>query len=467
MAINERITFGGRRHPRNHKNIKFTDEDIQLGRKYLKNPTNAGLWMFEGRWLFDSEIVKDIKETIEQNAPNLEINQRKISVTNHDVESLMERSESISFYLTLFGHLVRRTKEPETLEEYMDGSRDSVIINLLDLDTLTAKYKKALDHFTKRIYSPASPLQVGPQYMTKIESGSLMCPTGPMDLNGSIIYKKHADNGYERGTGIVKTRIKLISLSHQPLNDMAIFLKKLEIVDEPEIYAIFSPEEEILNPYVNILTAMMPHVASRESDGQFFKKMMSDYEDKNYTGCISTAGLVVEDCLTQIYETIYRVPVPRKMMLGSLKQKIGDAAKSRDSKSLSHEDVSRQLMDYKTRNKTDPVRLADIDSKLLLRYIDDKYKKLELRLDSVEGESKNNDFFPTIISMNLEDIIRFRNAVSHKSLDPIGSNEALKSIYCSFSLVAWWDEERRKIDWTRSQEEIIKDFVLAAKNYRG
>lgn len=120
------------------------------------------------------------------------------------------------------------------------------------------------------------------------------------------------------------------------------------------------------------------------------------------------------------------------------------------------------LLEYRNKYSNDPVRFADQSGKLILRYIDDRYKKLDNKVKVIEGLPQANSLFPSLIKANLEDIIRFRNAVSHRSLDPIGSFEALKSIYCCFSLTMWWDEARKAINWEDTPEGIIKQFVASA-----
>lgn len=465
MVAGERLTFEDYKRRKSLGNDKFSDEEIRIAKKYLKNPTNAGIWLLEAQWLFDSSISNEIKAAITKSAPNLKVNRRRISVSENDISSLLDRTETISFYLRLFTRLVCLKDETETLTEYIEeNEEDHIIISLLDLDEFAIRYKNALSHFTKCVYKSDTTFKVGKSHMTRINGGTFTCNVGPNSLMDSQIYKKSHEFRYRPRYG-VKTKIELISLSYDPLKNIAIFFDKLKLINKPVQYAVFSPEEHVLSPYVDILSKTISYLSPRDSDIQFFVKMISDYQDRNYTGCISTAGLIAEDCLTQIYETIYRSPVPRKMMLGPLRQKISEAARNRDIKEIDHQGVVRLLDEYKTNNKTDPIRLADINSKLLLRYIDEKYKKIDTRVDNIEGEMKNDEFFPSIVKMNLEDIIRFRNAVSHKSLDPVGSFEALKSIYCSFSLVVWWDEEKKKIDWNQNQKDIVKQFVALAKDY--
>lgn len=470
MENGKRLIYDEYYRMKSVNNLRLSSEEISISKRYLKNPTNAGLWRVDAQWIFDSKITNEIKEIVKNNASKLKNNQRRIDINNKDVNVFLSRTESISFYLKLFDRLVRIRDDSETLENNNHNDYDDLdknIIDLLDLESMVVEYEDVLRYFEQNIYVPNANILVGKPFLTRVKGGSYICVVGPRDLVGSIYYRQQANSArFEHSTEYRKNdnKIELISLSYLSLKNVLSFFEMLKLVDSTQLYAVFSPDEEVLSPYVDILKEMMPYLALRESDNHFFSKMISDYKNDNYTGCISTAGLIAEDCLTQIYETIYRVPA-RKMMLGPLKQKISEAVKNRDIKELNHNDVIKLITEYKTLNKTDPVRVADLDSKILLKYIDEKYKKLDLRLDSIEGDIKDNEFFPLIIKINLEDLIRYRNAISHRSLDPIGSFEALKSIYCSFSIVLWWDEEKKKIDWTKDQKDIIKQFVQAAKSY--
>lgn len=460
MSITRRRSYEEFMRNKARKSLKFSDSEVILAKKYLKNPTNAGLWRLEARWSFDSPIAKEINDIITEEVPKLKVNNRRISVDENEMDSLLTRTESISFYLRLFARLVRLKDDPETLSDYIDqDDEDGIIMSLLDLKKISTTYAAALVHFEKKLYTPNHDLRVGKVWLTRLKDGSFICVTSPKDLEDSYSKRGDGPRYLEDETVRGKKKIELISLTSETLKNISIFFQKLELITEIDQYAFFSPEEEILSPYVDILQKMLSDIFPRKSDSQFFHKMIGDYQDGNHTGCIGTAGIIVEGCLTQIYETIYRTPVPRKMTLGSLQQKIAEVAKSKNTKELDRQTVVQLMQQYKEDNKTDAVKLTDLDSKLLLKYFEERFKKLEVKIES-------DDFFPAIIKMNLEDVIRFRNATSHKSLDPVGSFEALKSIYCSFSIVTWWDEGKRKIDWNQGQEGVIKQFVAAAKNYK-
>jgi hypothetical protein len=76
----------------------------------------------------------------------------------------------------------------------------------------------------------------------------------------------------------------------------------------------------------------------------------------------------------------------------------------------------------------------------------------------------NLSVFPTKIQSNFNELLRYRNATSHKSRIPIGSYEAIRSIYCAITMLLWWNEERSMICWTDSKEEIIGKIIQANKS---
>jgi hypothetical protein len=96
----------------------------------------------------------------------------------------------------------------------------------------------------------------------------------------------------------------------------------------------------------------------------------------------------------------------------------------------------------------------------VLNIIKDDRELFERRMDKVKDSPKRISIFPLELRDNMTDLIRFRNAVSHRTMIPIGSYEALRSVYCLMSLVMWWGKEKEAIQWESSPEAIICASIL-------
>jgi hypothetical protein len=59
----------------------------------------------------------------------------------------------------------------------------------------------------------------------------------------------------------------------------------------------------------------------------------------------------------------------------------------------------------------------------------------------------------------MDELIMYRNAISHRSRIPIGGFETLKSIYHISSLIMWWNEEMKLANWKDSSDVIIKEMI--------
>jgi len=67
--------------------------------------------------------------------------------------------------------------------------------------------------------------------------------------------------------------------------------------------------------------------------------------------------------------------------------------------------------------------------------------------------------FPSKIRDEMDELIMYRNAISHRSRIPIGSFEAVKSIYYISSLIIWWNDEKGLINWEEEPDKIIEEIV--------
>lgn len=431
---------------------RITADEVSQAKKYLTNPTSVGIYKFHAQWLAKSGVSADIEEQLEKKSAvsGVKTSDREQEHRLRQRRSLLRDANTISFVFGLFGKLlIERSDTEADKQDGLHDYRDSYVLQLLELDTdaLIAKYSEAIDYFEQHIYRPGMRLAVT-RNLTSIKSGSFIALSGPADES----------NG----------KFQLAALSPEPLVHIAKFLSLIGKIEAPLSYALFSPEEELLEPYVEITRSVLDEIDMPAALRRHFEKMISDYDSENWTGCVSTAGLVAEELLTQVYETIARSPAPKNPMLGQLYQGIGEMTKqirtpTSTVKPQSRKDVMATIRTRKP-GKT-PTSLVASTSSDILKYVDSHISALEQHV--VRSGAGNTDFsvFPEIVQLSLEDVISYRNNASHKSTIPIGPLESLKSVYGSLSLLIWWNSQKITIDGTKTQQEVLDLFIQSSKTY--
>ena len=94
-----------------------------------------------------------------------------------------------------------------------------------------------------------------------------------------------------------------------------------------------------------------------------------------------------------------------------------------------------------------------------MTYIKEDKKNTKSIIKSLEKKEMTHSIFPKYLRENINDLIRYRNATSHKSRIPIGNYEALRTVYCCITLLMWWDNEKKATNWKDDEEIILKDSI--------
>lgn len=409
--------------------------DNKLALRYLKSPTQSGIFKFDTFRL----RCNDLKNTIS----DLMKNDVRLSYRAERVGALFD--ENVSSILAFFTFLVdERDRKPEDRIRH-SFNNFNYLLEGIDLTPLRDKYKEAIDFFENNIYTPNK--------------------DGELRQRSSIIKIK---NGFLISNERRRETADILSLSRAPLETIVQFLHEGGFVDAAEmnIYSIFSPEEELLSPYVDVMAACLEDMPVSIVNKRHFTKAISNYYDEDYTGAVSSAGLVAEEYLSQIYETLAREPVPRNLTLGQLSKKIGTISKSIESpgaiKTLTQVDVAQSIEQIKFSADEKYVKKV---ANNILRYVAATVKDLKADLNTTEKSDQSYVIFPRLIKMGLDDLITYRNAASHKSTESIDSLKALKSLASSFSIAIWWEAERKTVDADATKEEVYGNLIERAKNY--
>ncbi len=442
MALNEERRY----HPPSttrpqSKAVKLSPFEIKNTINYLTNPTSIGFFRVEADWAYSDGITGYIKNTSEK-----KIGRRKVNADlyRRRMAEGLRRSEKITFLFTLF-KILHTTNTPAQARSL---AADDYTFHLLDVDfaRIRKEYAEALEFFANNIYYDG----LGSvRNITKIKSGTFLVMAGPKDGG---------------------PKLEVISLSAAPVRDLQEFLQLVGKINNASHYTVFSPEEELLSPYIAITKSMLNQIAMPESIKSHFSKMISDYDNDNFTGCVSTAGLVAEELLTQVYETLSRKPVPRNLMLGQIARQIGELTKQLRSPANTAKPQNKtrtlSMVKHQTKSK-DTISMLMFTTDTILQYVDASSTSLQHKLLQLKKDDGSVDFslFPRTVKLSLDDVILYRNNASHKSPYPIGSLEALKSVYGSLSLLIWWNSQKKTIDGSKSHEEVLESLVDAAKTY--
>ena len=81
------------------------------------------------------------------------------------------------------------------------------------------------------------------------------------------------------------------------------------------------------------------------------------------------------------------------------------------------------------------------------------------RIERIGRTERRPSVFPDKVGRLLVELIRFRNAASHRSRIPIGPYECRRSAFALVVVYVWWNRERAAIDWTKTPREIVLDCV--------
>jgi len=292
--------------PLNARSLK--QKEIDLIARYLENPTHAGVWQLTFPVRKDapfcvsilSQLEKRLKggEAFEITSGRGKVTMRLDDEKKRELESVVTRR--LTFHNTLFLALHQSTlAEAKTLDNLFTGdSAHEVILQLLDLPELRKSLQGALEYFQKNILYD--------RFQPKVERNELF-----FTKNGFMLLLQATMEDEAR-------EFKFLSCDSNGLRQYAEFLRMSGRIHEYNLMPIFSPEQQVFAPYFALLRASAPSVIKDVHVKQLFGKAFSEYEGQSYTNCISTIGLIAEDYLTQVFETMFREVCPKGMTLGQL-----------------------------------------------------------------------------------------------------------------------------------------------------
>ncbi|WFC12697.1 hypothetical protein [Aeromonas salmonicida] len=437
----------------NERNLSAVQElskgDIQALSAYLNDPVSNGLWRFDTKWSENDNISNMIWEQIYKEINNQDVlfidsGKRKIKVKVDDIwkdDIRYTIFNHLTFILTLFKSLVEDISEEESTRNYGRTNGDiKLILDLINLDPIKSKYPEAIEFFTQEIWFHGFDSFVRADHICRFKCGS-------------VIALDEAVNNHD---------ISIISWNGEPLKKLAKFLELLNKTKETTLMPIFSPEEEVFAPYFDLLEITYPYIVKQSHLRPLFSKSINHFKEKNYSDCVISIGLSGEDLLTQVYETFFRMQLTKGLTLGQLADEINLNVDSLYEKKVEHppefSDLYEKIRSAISTEDNQIVKSLETLRELLTKTIENN-KYLNSRIENIGKQKQSRSIFPARVRHAINELIKFRNASSHKSRIPIGPYEATRAIYSLVIFLTWWDIEKGIINWNESPETIIRNCV--------
>jgi len=459
IAMRE-FEFGGRVEGKNIREC-FRQKDYDNICNYLKNPISNGLWMFKGTYLGNNEGVTQyiINELKSVNNITDVLNNIKDKIYDVDVKLLMEKGANtdiilkeiiknkVTFITRVFSYMMYDTEEDQ--KRFLRTiSNDRELIELINRENFKKNYSDALEYYKNYIFIYNYDLGVGDNYLSMLKNGVI-------SYKGDEIDKENE----------MQKNIQIIALEPEPLEELIIFMQKIGKISNYKLYPIYSPEENVFNPYFTFLEYGYPYFIEKGKILDLVEQCVSIFKSDNFPYCITTIGIALEEQLTQIYETLFREKCPPGNTIGETYDLIENELKKKilpdePEKLIDADELYGKIntliknkngsSDYEEQLKImrDIITLGKENNKIILSKIKSITKKDELP-----------SIFPKYIKEGLTETIKYRNAISHKSRIPIGDFETIKSIYGLIILILWWVNEINNLDWKKDTNEILLQLL--------
>jgi len=256
------------------------------------------------------------------------------------------------------------------------------------------------------------------------------------------------------------------SLQREPLSALSEFFDALAKVENSQVFPIFSPEEIVFQPYFIYAEIQRPFLLTDVRLEPLYSRAFEDFKLRHYENSISSIGLIAEDFLTQIYETTFREPCPKNLTLGqlfdSLHGRLAEYKKPIQTEPGNFEEIFKKINKLSKSNRVLTKDLISV-SREIVKAQKQERKYLESKFTDLDARRPKLSLFPKRVAVNLNELIRNRNAASHKTRIALGEYDSLRSMYCLISTIMWWKKTLGTIDWNQSRSEII-DFLIENSN---
>lgn len=432
--------------------VTLPPNEIDALSTYLENPSRNGFWRLVGQWNPDSEVSNYFYQGVGSKVfPDKPSGAAATDLFSFQLQSPEQQSflNAATRRISTLFEMCRRALILEANPKATVKSDPSNPEWLADIDAkeFSTRFSAAMNLFKTNLYfSDFNPIvRDGP---FRLANGVMFVTQGPRDSD----------------------RLQVVSMSRQCLADTAEFLSALGSLTGSVIERIFSPDEDLFQPYFLALSAAYENVINDQRIRPQFSRSFEYYSRGDHIHCISTLGLMAEDYLTQVYETYLREPCPKGHTLGQLYDLLHHRVREQ---TLPAREELKNLDDlYGDINEIQKKSTRGLDGnstqralaliRNLITTIRSDRKYFEQRIVELHTRDQRVSVFPLQMRDNLNELIRYRNAASHRTRIPLGNYEALRALYCLTSFVIWWRKTRECTDWAKDQQSLLNEAISRA-----
>lgn len=427
---------------KNRKN-KLNDNEIEKFTSYLLSPYENGYWELKSEWNFASkyslEILSEV-ETLDTSKIDTGISPSAIikNLGETKCEELLRITSRLSPVFSIF----RAATEKQNGNTESKFSASDKWARKIDLDAFINKFPEAYNVFSEEIYFKDIEVSILPNIFHKNKSGITLYTSFPR--NSNILH--------------------IISTDKNSLSNLKKFYEHLGVIENSSFGRVFSPDEILFKPYFHVVSAMLPTIFKDNQISILFEQALDYYERNDFQHCISRLGLIAEDYLQRIYTTLFREKIPTGLTLGQTLNNIYreiDKTTNIEKPSPKKTDIAYKLIDS-LQDEIDVNILKNAIRELLAIICDDR-GRFEKKLEEIKKPNKRRTPFPSFISENIDEILKWRNAASHNTRVALGTHEADRTLYCVTTLIAWWQQQILEINWENSKIEILEFLITKSK----
>lgn len=361
---------------------------------------------------------------------------------------------SIDSIFNFFINAYRSENRPDikNIEPISKYNIENLILKNVDPKKIIKEYKESYRIFKEDIFFKEFNIELKEKYVFPLK-------------NSYIMYYQGDEN---------KQQYTYVSTEKAGLEIFQNFLIGIGKISNYTLTPIFSPATTLYLPYIYLLDYVYDTFSIKENIKDLIGESIDEYRHGKFNYSIRNMGLIAEEYLTMIYETLFREECEANITLKKLYEiivtKVRETFHSTDSNSdpkhITADSIFMEVSDTIKRKKIKNSEILMITRTLLSYFLQEK-SKINKNIKNIIDVNKDNklNVFSVDIKANILELIEYRNTVSHKtrSLLKIDRFEALRAAYCLTTLLMWWLNKLKSIDWNKSKEEIIKNIVIQNK----
>lgn len=402
--------------------------------QYLDNPYKSGIWLYKAKWKKKGAFTQYIFDTYYTKLTSSYPAEHRNSLTKSVVSRYISRI-SPTFQLFYLASLPDSERK-----EAIDKSSQKNIAIKIDWSEF------------KKLFSLGLKI-----YKEKLDNTEF---TGI--INSNEITKIGDNFTYPKARLATTGMVQQMSLNKDILVNLNDFFIAIDQIYDVSLIKIYSPEDDLFIPYFSYLTSVIDSIAIDHKTKQQILNAFNYFNSEDYIHCVSSLGRIAEDYLTQIYETFTRKPVAKSKTIGQiydlLHNEIKLVFKPEKTQPSDYKDILNKIKDLNKNSDDFQKNVENLLRSLVTNINKDKNHTSEKIKDIIQDSNKTS-IFPKSIQENFDELLRYRNAASHKTRVPIGDYESIKTLYCLYTIINWWNLQKENTDWSEDPLIILKNAV--------